>query len=250
MPTAGGGEHRRAMKRLPLWIAAVAAMALVVLAIAAFAFTEEHEPTGKVTVTGSGFVELTRDRATMSIGVSVLKPTAKAAMAEAESTYAEVRAALLGVGAKAEDLTTSGISLYPEYDYWNYEGRKPLLLGYRAQISVSVETTIEVAAKIFDAAVTAGGDAVTLSGISFDVTGKAAANDQSRKRAIADARAKAALYADGLDMELGDALKVVEVSSTQPVPVMPDYNKGEGELPIDPGKARTTTVVEVTFEID
>ena len=237
------------MKRPTLWMAAVAVVVLATLAVAAFALTQEREPTGKVTVTGTGFVELTRDRATTSIGVSVLRPTAKAAMSEAESVYAEVRSSLLGVGAKAEDLTTSGISLYPEYDYWNYEGRKPLLLGYRAQISVAVETTVEVAAKIFDAAVTAGGDAVTLSGISFDVTGKAAANDQSRKRAIADAVAKATLYAEGLDMELGDALKVVEVSSTQPTPVMPDYNKGEGEIPIDPGKARTTTVVEVTFEI-
>lgn len=228
----------------------MAALACVILATAALTGIWERVPIGKVTVTGTGFVELTRDRATTSIGVSVLKPTAKAAMTEAESIYSEVRAALIDAGAKAEDLTTSGISLYPEYDYWNYEGRKPLLLGYRAQVSVSVETTVEVAAKIFDAAVTAGGDAVTVSGISFDVTGKEAANDQSRKRAIADARAKADLYARGLDMDLGHALKVVEVSSTVPVPVFPDYNKGEGELPIDPGKARTTTVVEVTFELD
>lgn len=237
------------MRKLYAWTVGLVALALVAGGLLGLGLRSNRLAPGRVSVTGTGFVELVRDRATTEIGVSLLRPNAKSAMTQAQQVYTDVRAAMLAVGVKAKDLTTSGISLYPEYDYWTFEDREPVLLGYRARITVAVEASIEVAAEVFDAAVEAGGDAVTVSGISFDVDAKQQANDNSRKRAIRDARAKAKMYATELGMELGEAVKVVEVSSTMPAPIRPDYDKGEGAVPIDPGIARTTTVVEVTFEI-
>lgn len=201
----------------------------------------------RLTVAGTGVVQVQRDRAVTSIAVSVLEPTATGAMNHATNVYTTVRDAIIAAGAKPADLTTTGISVSPEYSYFNTE--RPVLLGYRSVVSVQIETAVDVVAKVLDTAVTTGGDYLTIAGITFTNKDTNKAADTSRIRAIADAKNKAKLYAQKLGLDVRATLKVLETSTSIPSPIRPDFDKGGGEgvLPIDAGNAKVSTSVEVTF---
>ncbi len=209
---------------------------------------------GSITVTGSGSMTLNRDQATTNLSVSYLAPTAKDAMAQATTGYNTVRAAIIGAGVKTTDLTTSGISLYPEYDY-NVLGKtgSPVLKGYRASLSINVVSTVPLAATVLDTAVQIGGDALQIGGVSFDVANPAGVTDTSRARAVADAKLKAKDYARALGERLGRATKVIETQAAVPVPIY--YAKAtaagamDSSVNMDPGTQKVTSSVTITFEL-
>ncbi len=209
---------------------------------------------GSITVTGTGSMKLNRDQATTSLSVSYLASTAKDAMAQATDTYNTVRAAILAAGVKAENLTTTGVSLYPEYDY-NVVGKtgSPVLKGYRANLSISVVSTVPLAASVLDTAVRIGGDAVQIGGVSFDVANPDAVTDTSRTRAVANAKLKARNYADALGEKLGRATKVVETQAAVPVPIYYTRAASSGAVnttvDMDPGTQKATSSVTITFEL-
>jgi len=106
---------------------------------------------GTITVTGSGSMTLKRDQATTNLSVTALADKAADAMSRATVTYNTVRKAILDLGIKADALTTSGISLYPEWDYSpTYNGGKAILKGYRVYMSVQVTTTVANSAKVLE----------------------------------------------------------------------------------------------------
>lgn len=224
---------------------ALAALALAIGAIALPPAHAEETPIGRVTVTGTGSVTLDRDKATTSFTVWASRTTAKAAMAAANTAFTDVRNGLIGAGADTKQFTTSGLSLYPEYDYTN---GKAVLTGYRAAIGLTVGSTVKLAPTLVDVAVDAGGDNITIGGISFEASDSAEAADTSRTRAVANAKAKAALYAKSLGMTLGKAVKLVETST--PAVAGPEYamdKLASAAIAIDPGTSKVTTTVEVTF---
>lgn len=209
---------------------------------------------GSITVTGSGSMTLNRDQATTNLAVSYLAPMAKDAMAQATATYNTVRAAIIDAGVKAENLTTNGVSLYPEYDY-NVDGKtgSPVLRGYRANLSMNVVSTVPLAATVLDTAVRVGGDAVQIGGVSFDVAHPDAVTDTSRARAVANAKLKAKDYADALGERLGRATKVVETQAAVPVPIYYARAASAGgvntTVDMDPGTQKATSSVTITFEL-
>lgn len=208
--------------------------------------------TGTITVTGSGSMTLTRDQATTNLAVTALADKAADAMTQATTTYNAVRKAVLDLGVKADKLTTTGISLYPEYDYSKTtSGGRPIIVGYRATLSVQVTTTVLNAARIFDVATATGGDAVSVSGISFDVADPDAVTDASRARAVTNARAKAKDYAEALGQHVGRALKIVETGAALPTPIYSNMSKAEAgtAVDLDPGTQKVTSSVTITFQL-
>lgn len=228
-------------------------IALVIAGLALFGFTQtpaqaQTADTTQITVSGTGSVSVKRDQASMNFSVSVTESTAKAAMASATRSFNTVRAAVIDAGAKEDDLTTSGLSLYPEYDY--SDGRTPKIIGYRASISLSVVTPLRLAATVIDTAVETGGDAVSIGGISFDASNADAVSGTARSRAVANAKAKAAAYAKEFGMRVGKPVKIVETSAPAPMPIYADAAKvSASAINLDPGSARVTVSVEVTFTL-
>ena len=207
---------------------------------------------GSITVTGNGSMTLKRDQATTSLSVTALADKAVDAMANATASYNAVRKAILDLGLKADNLTTTGISLYPEWDYsGTYNGGKPVLNGYRAYLSVQVTSSVPNSAKVLDVAMTTGGDAVSIGGISFDVADPEAVSDTSRVRAVANARAKAKDYAEALGQHVGRAVKIVETGAAIPSPIYASMTKadGAGVVDVDPGTQKVTSSVSITFEL-
>ena len=234
------------MRRTTIAIAAGVALALGVITMPAQAGSAS---TGTITVSGVGSTVLTRDRATTNLTVSLTAARAVDAMAQATSTYNAVRKAVIAAGVKSTDLTTTGISLYPEYEY-PANGGKPVISGYRASMSVQARSTVPVAAAVLDAATTTGGDAVTVGGISFDVADPDAVADTSRARAVTNARMKARDYAKALGQHVGRAIKIIETSSSTPTPVYaPVAKAGADAIELDPGTDKVTSSVTITFQL-
>ena len=229
------------MKKL-LIASTVAVLALVGLAPA------QAAETSRITVTGVGQVSVKRDQATTTVSVANTEATAKAAMASATRNFNTVRAAIIAAGAKEDDLTTTGLSLYPEYDYSS--GKTPTITGYRASVSLSVVTPVSLAATIVDTAVETGGDSVSINGISFDTANADASTATARSRAVAAAKTKAAAYARELGMKVGKAVKIVEVSAPIPTPIYATADKVMASgVALDPGTAKVSVSVEITFSL-
>ena len=208
---------------------------------------------GTVTVTGSGSMTLKRDQATTNLSITALASKAADAMSQATSTYNGVRRAILDLGIKSDNLTTTGISLYPEWDYSQTpSGGKPVINGYRAYLSVQVTTTVTNSAKVLDVAMSTGGDAVSIGGISFDVADPEAVSDTSRVRAVANAKSKAKDYAEALGQHVGRATRIVETGAAVPSPIYAPMSKADAAgsvVEVDPGTQKVTSSVTITFEL-
>lgn len=200
----------------------------------------------RITVTGTGTVTVERDRATTQFGISVTSKAARTAQTQLRSTVTKVRSAVLAAGAKTTDLTTTSLSLSPEYDY--QANTRPVVIGYRASLTFSVRSAVDAVSTYIDAALEAGDDAVTINGIFFDSTKGAAAASSSRSRAVADARAKASEYAKAAGESVGKVLSIVEVGSPSIAPLFAKA-AADSALPIDSGSQDVVATITVTFEL-
>jgi uncharacterized protein YggE len=226
-------------------------LATMFIAAAAFAQTTMPMPES-VSVSGTGRVTLVPDRFTFTVGVQTNAPTVDAAVNENNERVARVVAALKAAGAKAEEIQTSGFSIYPQQDY--REGQLPRLLGYQVNNSVTVrKNEIATASKLLQVAIAAGVN--TASGLNFEVADATRGRDQGLKAAFDDARAKAALLAQAAGRTLGRALHITEGGEPAPPPRLM-MAKGVmaaqaavSEVPVESGTQEMTFSVSVMFEL-
>ena len=102
-----------------------------------------------------------------------------------------------------------------------------------------------------DAAVHAGGNATTVSGISLNLTDTSALLATARARAVADATVKATQYAKALGEPLGPVISITDQASTQPFPVNGSYSAASAKaaVPISPGSQQLSISVTVVFAV-
>jgi uncharacterized protein YggE len=165
--------------------------------------------TSGVVVDGLGKVTGTPDFVRVTLGVSLQRTDVSAALRDANTLQARVLAALKKDGVADKDLQTSDVSLYPSYDG---KGRRN---GYQISETLTAKLAVAKAGQGITDAVTAGGSAGTLQGVSFDLDDNAALLDAARDAAYADAKAKAERYATLSGRHLGD-LQLVTESVTAP----------------------------------
>src|SRR6202012_1500754 len=116
------------------------------------------------------------------------------ALARANDAVTRVTAALRAGGVAAADIQTSGLSVWPDYPAGS---QIPSGYGVNESLTATLNSLAAAGAQI-DAAVHAGGNATTVSGISLNLTDTSSLLAQARARALADATAKAAQYAKAL----------------------------------------------------
>jgi uncharacterized protein len=234
------------MKILKITVAA-----LLVLAVAALAGVGRPEAAGGasdgaregITVTGTGDVRSTPDRAGLSFGVHADGSTAAEALAATSAELRRLIAALKEAGVAAKDLKTDHLGVYPRYD----DGKEAN--GYAADASVTVSNQgLERASRLSDVAVAAGAD--TVSGPSLSVGERDAQYRRALERAFADARAKAEALAAAAGVSLGDVTAIVEGGQPdRPVWATADRLALESKTPIEPGSEQITAAVTVTFAL-
>ena len=216
-----------------------------VAAAASPAGTAEHS----ISVHGTGRITIKPDTATFSVGIDAQANKAKAAMDQASARMTAIIAALKAGGVADADRQTSQISLSPTYDYNN--GNRPVLTGYTANQTLTVKVrAIDKAGDLIDAAVEAGANNV--GGISFSVDDPAAAMDQARTAAVADAKHRAGALAQAAGITLGAPISIVENGGTPPSPIFyapQAAGAGDKGTPVDPGTTEVTIDVDIMFAI-
>jgi uncharacterized protein YggE len=198
----------------------------------------------RITVTGTGNVTGTPDQLVLAMGVQVNGSSVGSALGRANQAVRGVTAALRADGVAAADIQTSGLSIYP-----NYPDNSPTPNGY--SVSESLTATLNrlaAAGPQIDAAVRAGGNATTVSGISLNLTDTSALLARARARAVADATAKAAQYAKALGQPLGPVVSITDQAPAQPFPGYAAASSGaKAPVPISPGTQQLSVSVTAVF---
>ncbi|XVU27688.1 SIMPL domain-containing protein [Actinoplanes sp. CA-054009] len=211
--------------------------------------TGVDEARESVQVTGVGVVSGRPDTLSANFGVEASAATVNEAMDRAGKAAARMRAALVRAGIEPADLQTSDVRVDAQ--------RKDAgdITGYTAsQGLIAKIRNLPQAGTTMSAAVAAGGDAARLNGATFTIEDDAALLAEARKKAFADARAKADLYAREAGRSLGRVVRVSEDA----VPVRPydqhrtDALSGAADaaaVPIEPGRQQlsVTVIVEWAF---
>jgi uncharacterized protein YggE len=203
---------------------------------------------GRITVTGTGTVNGTPNQLTLSMGVQVSAASVESALQEANQAVTRVTAALKTSGVAPADIQTSGLSIQP-----NYSNSSPAPDGYGVSESVTATLRrISAAGAQIQAAVRAGGNAVTIDGISLDLTDTSNLLARARAAAVSDARHKAAQYASAIGQPLGPVVSLTDQAPAQPFPVYGLANgaaQHSASVPISPGTQQLSVSVTVVYAI-
>ena len=200
-------------------------------------------------VAGSGKVAVIPDMATISLGVMIERPTAKAAREAAAAAMTKVVDAVRKLGIADKDIATANVSLNPVYDYPN--NATPKIRGYQLNNTITIIVRdLDKVSDVLDNGITAGAN--SLNGISFDVADRAAAEAKAREAATKDARAKADVLANGLGVRIAGVASVSESVST-PVWYGPEYGAAAldkaAETTVLPGSTEIVITIQVSFLI-
>jgi len=246
--------------RALVWLALGLAAGLAVAAIASPAFAPRliagadptTPPEHSITVDGSGKVVVVPDIADLRLGVSITKPTVKAARAQAAQAMTNVIAALKKLGIDEKDIKTTNLSLQPVYSY-PQSGGSPKLTGYTLSNTVAVTIRdLDVISDAIDDSLAAG--ATTMDGVSFVVEDPAGAQEQARKQAMAQAKAKAETLASSAGVRITGVATISETTSAPPVPMpyqsMAGGAAADAATPVQVGTNDVVVNVAVVYLID
>jgi uncharacterized protein YggE len=196
----------------------VAVAGIVALGLAAGARAEEPPPA--ITVSGTGTVSAAPDTGHVTAGVVSEAATASEAARANATAMATVLAAIEAAGVEKKDVRTQGFSVTPVYEHYEMvqgRARAPKIVGYRVANQVVVKIrAIDKVGDVLDRVVSAGANEI--QGISFSIAEPAPLFDEARKRAVADARRRAEVYATAAGVSLGRLLRLDESAGFVPMP--------------------------------
>lgn len=211
---------------------------------------------GTLSVSGTGSINKAPDMASVSAGVQSRAETAQAALTDNNTKMQSLFDTLEAAGIEKKDIQTSNFNIHPQLVYPrvkdNEEEQAPKIVGYVVNNQVSVNIyKLDLVGSVLTALVDAGAN--NISGLSFDISDKDALLDEARKQAIADARAKAELYAK----ELGTSIKRLESLSEsggfqapQPVMMRAKMELAAAPVPVAEGEMSISITVNTSWELD
>lgn len=200
---------------------------------------------GDVTVVGQGEASGSPDVFMATVGVSVRSRRIAGVMGEVKAKARAVIDAVLDAGVAAEDVRTAWMSVHPQFD-----GNR--ITGYAADNSVRITVRdLSKVSDVLDKAVTAGGEAAQLSGVSFDLQDSSDLATQARERAFADARARAEQYAALAGETLGKVLRIDETGGGAAAHPRAEFAmlRAAGGPPVEAGQQTVSAQITVVWEL-
>ena len=203
------------------------------------------EGAATLAVTGLGTVNVTPDMATLSLGVTSNGTTAVAAMAATNAALAAVTDRLRANGVAAEDMQTSNLSLYPNWVGYD-SGAAPTIDGYVASNMLTVQVrALDQTGAVLDAVITDGAN--TLNSLTFGLSNPRPAEDDARRAAVTDARARAEVLALAAGVTLGDLVSITEGNAMSDP--MPMFRADAAATPVEAGQLAVTASVTLVFAV-
>ena len=163
-----------------------------------------------VSMVGTGEASAVPDQISFTLSATARRLDLDDALAASSATTRRVLAELGKHGVEKSDVQTTGLSMYPEYEYHAYE--PPTLVGYRVTQRATVKVDqLARGGPAIAAAVEVGGNGIRVSGIRLGIGDPDAVMQRARDAAVASATAKAQQYAAATGQSLGDVMSIREV---------------------------------------
>lgn len=232
--------------------AAVLAVAVVASGCTAKTATKPSDEVSKRTVTasGSGKVMASPDVATMRFGVTRRDADGGKALSKASAAATKIINALKTQGVAKEDIQTSGVTVYPRYQY---KGGEAVLDGFQASINVTAKVkNLKKLGAIITALANAG--AQNVRGPSYEIAEDAPYRAEALKAAVHDARAQAQAMASAEGKNVGEVVKITTSEVKMPAWGYVGATDGsrfmaQAAVPMEAGQLDVTANVTVIFEL-
>jgi uncharacterized protein YggE len=225
---------------------------VLALGLAAAASACDHSPERvgdnprQVTVVGSGHVQGVPDTLTAEVGIEFTATDVTAAMDQTNSRQQAVIDALANAGVDRKDISTTDVSLQPQYD-----NSSATISGYRAANSIRVKIhPASTASRLLAVIVGTGGDATRVNSVSYSIADDSELVKDARAHAFADAKDRAAQYAQLSGLGLGKIISISEASGAA-APAPPPLRGGAmpSMVPLEPGQQTVSFSVTAVWEL-
>jgi len=204
-----------------------------------------------IVVSGNGEASAAPDMAFLNLGVDAEGATAAEALRKNSAQMEATIKSLRDAGVDKKDIQTSSLNVGAKYDY-SRDNSPPRIVGYQATNTVSVKLrNLDKAGSVIDKAIGVGAN--RLDSISFGFADSKPLMNSARKAAVADARERAALYAEAAGVRLGPVLQISDSYSPTPgpIPVMARMMADEAKsVPISVGESSMSANVTIVFAIE
>jgi uncharacterized protein YggE len=201
-----------------------------------------------IEVNGEGRVVLVPDLAEVIAGVTSRAPSAAEALGVNNALMEKILAALKNAGINDRDVSTSRFSVNPYFAPRNTNGPRKQE-GYQVANQVKVRVrNLAGLGKLLDTIANSGANNV--QGIRFSVDDPAASLDEARRRAVADAKRRAALLAEAAGTKLGAVIHIIERHAQAPRPRMMASAAISRSVPVAPGEQVVTAGVGIRFALE
>jgi uncharacterized protein len=204
----------------------------------------------QVTVVGDGHVEGTPDTLTANTGISFSAPDVTSAMNQTNERQQAVIDALTGAGIDKKDISTTGVSLQPQYS----PDGNATIVGYQASNTIDVKIRdLGNASRVLALIVSTGGDATRINSVNYSINDDSQLVKDARTRAFNDAKDRADQYAQLSGLKLGRVISISEVAGggpiPPPIPPSPMPRAMATEVPLSPGQQTVSFAVTVSWEL-
>ena len=212
---------------------------------------EDRLPT--ISVNGEGVVEVSPDRATISVGVvSRDKDPAKVQAANAKIA-SDIIKSVTALGVEKKNIRTGNYSFRQIYS--NDQNRRRIFEGYEVNNTVTITVDdLNLVGKIIDSSLSHGANSI--ESLQFGIRDKSALQSEALKLAVRDAKTKAEVVAAGLGKNIVGIRSVSINSGSISAPryaklaMMADVAESNIETPIEGGTLSCSANVHVEFEIN
>jgi len=205
-----------------------------------------------LSLTGRTEVRAAPNMAVISAGTVSEANTAREALSANNETMAAVLKTIAAAGVAEKDIQTSNFSIQPKYTYppraSDGAQEAPKIDGYTVSNTVTVLVrNLDMLGAVMDAVVSSGVN--QMNGLNFTIAEPEPLRNEARKAAVADALARAQLYADAAGVKLGPIRSISEEAHMRPPQPMArmamEAAAADAAVPIAQGEQ----VIEATVNI-
>jgi uncharacterized protein YggE len=205
-----------------------------------------------VSASGQARILTAPDMAILRMGVQARQTTVEEARDEVAGVVERFLALALELGIPENRVATASSQVNPDYQ-WNPQSRERKLLGYVVTRHITVDLRdLEKLGTLMERALAVGINDV--SPPSFSSSRRDEIEHEALAAAARDARSRAAVLAQSLDMELGPARSIQSHGRVEPMPtprleMMASDAGAGGEATYRPGEIVITASVSATFDL-
>jgi uncharacterized protein YggE len=205
--------------------------------------------TRQVTVLGSGEVQGEPDTLNVNASIEFIAPEVTGAMNQTSDRQQAVITALVDAGVDRKDISTSEVSLQPQFS--GAPDNPQAIVGYRASNSIDIKIRqLDAASQALALIVSSGGNATRINSVNYSIEDDSQLVRDARSRAFNDAQERAQQYAQLSGSDLGKVISISETQEPTPPQPLPSTRGAEmAAVPLEPGQQTVGFTVTVVWEL-